>query len=181
MAKIKCFNCNTKGHFARDCPEHKKVFGHTKVSEIFVASSVFLTDTYPLWIVDSGATDHVAKDRETFVEFRRIPHGAKWIYVGNNARVAVQGIGTSKLVLRGGRTLLLHDVLYAPQICRNLIPVLVLLKLGFNMYLAKNNIELSLGTTHYGSGYVLNGFIVMDTDYYECNLSYSMITSSHNS
>ena len=49
------------------------------------------------------------------------------------------------------------------------------------MYLAKNNIELSLGTTHYGSCYVLNGFIVMDTDYYECNLSYSMITSSHNS
>ena len=38
----------------------------------------------------------------------------------------------------------------------NLISVLVLLKLGFNMYLAKNNIELSLGTTHYGSGYVLN-------------------------
>ena len=34
------------------------------------------------------------------------------------------------------------------------------------MYLAKNNIELSIGTTHYGSGYVLNGFIVMDTDYY---------------
>ena len=101
--------------------------------------------------------------------------------MGNNARVAVQGIGTCKLVLRGGRTLLLHNVLYAPQICGNLISVLVLLKLGFNMYLAKNNIELSLGTTHYGSGYVLNGFIVMDTDYYECNLSYSMITSSHNS
>ena len=77
--------------------------------------------------------DHIAKDRETFMEFRRIPHGAKWIYVGNNAKVTVQGIGTCKLVLQGGRTLLLHDVLYAPQICQNLIFMLVLLKLGFNM------------------------------------------------
>ena len=49
------------------------------------------------------------------------------------------------------------------------------------MYLAKNNIELSLGITYYGFGYILNGFIVMDTDYHECNLSYSMITSLHNS
>ena len=53
--------------------------------------------------------------------------------------------------------------------------MLVLLKVGFNMYLVKNNIKLSLGITYYGSGYVLNGFIVMDTDHYECNLSYSMI------
>ena len=51
--------------------------------------------------------------------------------MGKKARVAVQGIGTCKLVLRGGRTLLLHDVLYAPQICQNLILVLVLLKLSF--------------------------------------------------
>ena len=47
------------------------------------------------------------------------------------------------------------------------------------MYLAKNNIKLSLGTTYYRSGYILNGFIVMDIDYHECNLSYSMITSLH--
>ena len=59
--------------------------------------------------------------------------------------------------------------------------MLVLLKLGFNMFLTKNNIELSLGTTYYGSSYIFNGFIVMDIDYYECNLSYSMITSLHNS
>ncbi|XP_048139595.1 uncharacterized protein LOC125316163 [Rhodamnia argentea] len=42
---------------------------------------------------DSGATDHVARDRSTFVEFRQIPSGVKWIYVGNNSRVEVKGIG----------------------------------------------------------------------------------------
>ena len=125
--------------------------------------------------------NHVAKDRETFVKFRWIPHGVKWIYVGNNARVAIQGIGTCKLVLWGSQTLFLRDVLYAAKVCRNSIFMLVLLKLDFNMYPVKNNIELPLGTTYYGFGYVLNDFIVIDTDYYECNLSYSMITSSCNS
>ena len=55
--------------------------------------------------------------------------------------------------------------------------MLILLKLGFNMYLAKNNIELSLGTTYYGSSYIINGFIVIDTDHNECNLSNSIIIS----
>ena len=123
--------------------------------------------------------DHIAKDRETFMKFCRIPYGTKWIYVGNNVRVTIQGIGTCKLVLLGNQTLLLHGVLYM-QICWNLIFVLVLLKIGFNVYLAKNNIELSLGTTHFGFGYLLNGFITMDTNHYECNLSYSMFMSSCN-
>ena len=109
LKKVKCFNCNKYGHFARSCTEQKVTcFGNT--SELCVSSCVFLTESNPLWIVDSGATYHIAKDRGAFVEYRRIPHGTKWIYVGNNTRVEVKGIGTCKLVLEGGRTLLLHDV-----------------------------------------------------------------------
>jgi hypothetical protein len=36
-----------------------------------------MADSYPLWTIDSGATDHVAKDRDLFVDFRRIPQGSK--------------------------------------------------------------------------------------------------------
>ena len=78
MSKIKCYNYGNKGHFARYCKEP------TKVNDLFifvytinVASSALLTESYPLWIVDSGATDHVAKDRSAFMEFRRIPHITK--------------------------------------------------------------------------------------------------------
>uniref|UniRef100_A0A0D3D3E6 DUF4219 domain-containing protein n=1 Tax=Brassica oleracea var. oleracea TaxID=109376 RepID=A0A0D3D3E6_BRAOL len=35
-------------------------------------SCTMLTESHPLWIVDSGATDHVARSREAFVEYRRI-------------------------------------------------------------------------------------------------------------
>ncbi|XP_022143493.1 uncharacterized protein LOC111013370 [Momordica charantia] len=54
----------------------------------------FLKDRIWRVMQDLGATDHVAKDRGVYVEFRRIPSGASWLYVGNNARVPVKGIGS---------------------------------------------------------------------------------------
>ena len=126
LAHVKCFNCHQKGHYAKSCTAPRKVLSICSfVSESCVSSSAFLTESDPLWIVDSGATDHVTKDRESFVDFRRLPYGARWIYVGNNAKIEVKGIGTCRLFFRDGRTLLLHDVLYAPSIRRNLISVTV--------------------------------------------------------
>ena len=101
---------------------------------------ILLTEFNPLWVVDSRTTDHVMKDRRTFVDFWWVPDGERWIYVGNNTRVLVKEIGTCKLVLCGGRALLLYDVLYAPSIHRNLVSVLILLKFGFNSYFCDDNI-----------------------------------------
>ncbi|KAF8031044.1 hypothetical protein BT93_D0278 [Corymbia citriodora subsp. variegata] len=65
----------------------------------------------------------------------------KWIYVGNNSRAEVKGIGTCQLNMRGGRTLFLHDVLYAPKIRRNLVSVLVLVKFGFNLNFHNSGVD----------------------------------------
>ena len=69
-----------------------------------------------MWTVESTATEYVARDRMGFVEYCQIPIGSRDIKVGNGASMEVLGIGTYKLELHGGRTLLLHDVLYAPEI-----------------------------------------------------------------
>ena len=121
-----------------------------------------MADSHPLWTVDSGATDHVAKDRDLFVDFRRIPQGSKWLYVGNNSRVPVKGIGTCKLDMRDGRTLLLHDVLFAPDIRRNLVSVVVLLRFGFTLNMCSTNIKLYLDDVCYSYEYVSNGFTILD-------------------
>ena len=97
----------------------------------FVTSHVFVANFAPMWTVDSTATEHVARDRVGFVEYHQIPIVSRDIKVGNGASMEVLGIGTYKLELRGGRTLLLHDVLYAPEIRRNLLSVVTLLRLGF--------------------------------------------------
>ena len=100
----------------------------------YVASSQQVLIAYSIldWIVDIGATDHVARDRVRFIEYRRVLASSRWMRMGNKSRVEVLGIGTYKLQLCHGRTLLLHDVLYAPRMKQNLLSVNVLLEIGFS-------------------------------------------------
>ena len=114
-SKLLCFNCGKEGHFACECTGPKKVlsdFSHY----VYVSSHVLVAHSSPMWTVDSVATKHIAQDRVRFVEYRQILVGSRDIKVGNGARVEVLGIGTYKLDLRGGCTILLHDVLYALEI-----------------------------------------------------------------
>ena len=83
--------------------------------------------------------------------------------MGNNAFVAVLGIGTCKLELRGGRTLYLYDVLYALEVRQNLVSVLVLLELSFSIMFENGCIKILLDKVYYGFGYLLNDFMVLDT------------------
>ena len=104
-----------------------------------------LTESIPLWTVDSATKDHIARDRGAYVEFQKISSGIRCIYVGNNFKVEVKGIRTCELELRRGGTLFLHDVLYASDIRRNLVSMLILLGLGFNLNFHDSIMELYLG------------------------------------
>ena len=115
--KLNCFNYGNNGYFANECLEPKKVnvqITHECVTNML--STILLIESSPLWIVESGTIDHITNSRDVFVDFCRVPTMSKWIRVGNENKVEVLVIGTCKLVLCGGRTHLIHDVLYAPKI-----------------------------------------------------------------
>ena len=45
VARVRCYNCQQKGHYTRDCTEPKKVHPiYSYVSEACVSSSLFLTE-----------------------------------------------------------------------------------------------------------------------------------------
>ncbi|KAK9200885.1 hypothetical protein WN944_016084 [Citrus x changshan-huyou] len=163
MSKVTCFNCSKLGHFTSDCTEPKKVHTKsTKLHNMYVIGFVYMTETHPLWIADSGAMEHVANERGAYVEYRQISQGTKWIYVGNNSRVEAKGIGTCKLQLHGGQMLYLHDVLYAPEIRRNLVFVTVLLNMGYHVIFRDVCMQLVFNKTLVGTGYLLNGFMILN-------------------
>ena len=68
----------------------------------------------------------------------------------------MKGIDTCKLDLSTGCTLFLHDVLHAPEIWRNLVSVIVLLSLGFKLHFHDSILELYLGITFIGYGFLLD-------------------------
>ena len=77
---MNCFNCGKPGHFAHDYTESKVLYDQTRYSNAYVSSCLMLAKTVPYWIVDSTATDHIARDQNAFVDFRRISKGSRTIY-----------------------------------------------------------------------------------------------------
>ena len=110
-----CFNCGKPGHFSRDCIESKVLNDQTYYSNACVSSCLMLVEIVPYWTIDLASTDHIVRDQNAFMDFRRIPKGSRTIYMGNNTPANVHGIGTCKLVMRKGLTLYLHDVICAPK------------------------------------------------------------------
>ena len=69
----------------------------------------------------------------------------------------------ASLVLQKGHTFYFHDVLYASKVRRNLVSVLVLLELGFCIVFDSGYVKVFLDNIYYDSGYLSNGFMVLDT------------------
>jgi len=58
-----------------------------------------------------GARKHIVQCRDGFVDFHHYLVGSQTVVMGNGSEEDVLGVGTYKLGLHGGNTLLLHDAL----------------------------------------------------------------------
>ena len=157
------FNFGKPDHFSRDCTEPNVIYDKIHFQNAFVSSCLMLTKTVSYWTVDSTIIDHIGQDRNAYVDFRRIPKGSRSIYMGNNTSTDVHGISTCKLLMRKGRTLYLHDVLFEPKVHRNLVSVVVFVKLGFKIVFEQDYVKVLLDNISYEYGFLSDGFIVLDT------------------
>lgn len=75
------------------------------------------------WYVDSGATNHITNDMNN-MQLSAPYTGSEQVAVGNSNQLPIQSIGKSFFPsFQPSTSLLLHNILYVPQITKNLISI----------------------------------------------------------
>ena len=96
---------------------------------LFVATC-FSTKKSDFWMIDSGCTNHMTYERNLFKEF--IPMENKKVRIGNGDCIPAKGKGSVSIKTNSG-TKIISDVLYVPDIDKNLFSVGQLIEKGFKL------------------------------------------------
>lgn len=162
-SKFKCYNCNKKGHFAKDCRAPKKQStnkgnknngkyskatndndqGGAFNTEVNSELEVLIGNLETTWLMDSGASRHMSPNRNFFASLHETNDLA--VHLGNNEQLAVKGIGTihiEKWVDGKWCNGILEEVWYVPGLRRNLFSEGAVTKKGFTIVKGNTKAEI---------------------------------------
>ena len=157
-----CHYCHEQGHFARDCPKRKSKnaqrgtvkgkayaqYAENDDSNQLIYEDALLSSDHMKnsgWIIDSGATQHMTFDKDSlsdYVEFKQ----PCIVNLGDNGAIFAYGKGTYHIVadLKNSiRPIALQDVLYLPDIGKNLLSVQAMTKLGATVDFVGNQCKIT--------------------------------------
>ncbi|XP_071694471.1 uncharacterized protein [Rutidosis leptorrhynchoides] len=171
----KCFNCDQLGHRADQCTKPKKYTSKqanmvddadslvAMVSDLtIIVSEVNLVGSNTReWWVDTGATHHVCADQSLFNTFKEVSSADK-LFIGNSAIADIKGEGNVILKMTSGKKLTLTNVLYVPEIRKNLVSGWLLNKFGFRLVFESDKVLLTKCGVYVSKGYALNGMFKLN-------------------
>ena len=88
--------------------------------------------TSDTWLVDSGASRHMTRYKESISEVVEKDSHLR-VVLGDDANYTVKGFGATSLQLETNDTLHLSDVLYVPGMKRNLVCITALEDKGYKV------------------------------------------------
>ncbi|CAN0920234.1 Retrovirus-related Pol polyprotein from transposon TNT 1-94 [Linum grandiflorum] len=126
--RFRCTRCKIQNHSQRDCWfQNKKEEGESnfaqKEEEKFVAFSCFKNKqkTHFPWVVDSGCSNHMTGNLESFTEIDDTYRSH--VKIGDGKRLEVEGKGIILVKGKEGNKTLIQEVLYVPELAQNLLSV----------------------------------------------------------
>jgi hypothetical protein len=147
ITKVRCYNCNEKGHFQSDCPEPKREKANLAQEEDEdqallmletcdltqaaqpLSEQVFLNEEKVVpkltgnkdtaWYLDSGASNHMTGNRDKFAELDSTVHGK--VRFGDGSAVEICGRGVILMKCLTGEHRVLSDVYFIPRLKNNII------------------------------------------------------------
>ncbi|GAB0089493.1 secreted RxLR effector protein 161-like [Sergentomyia squamirostris] len=139
--KRSCFYCKQEGHFLRKCrkwiSDGRPKIENAKMDSpqsnvvqeglmVTIYGEVCSADSSQDWWIDNGATQHVTNSSNFFSEYKELSRPLVLMTAGKQNLKAL-GSGTIKVISTVGEKILettLNNVLYVPDISRNLFSVL---------------------------------------------------------
>ncbi|RVW66000.1 Retrovirus-related Pol polyprotein from transposon TNT 1-94 [Vitis vinifera] len=192
-----CFVCGKPGHYARECRFRKDQKGVVvnAIDEEIIAT---LSDVCVVqgkvqgWWYDTCVTVHVTYDKSLFKTFEDAK-GDQEVQMGNEGKSKVLGKGTIEVVFTSGKKVTLKNVLYVPDMNKNLVSGDLLGKPGIKavfesgkLILTKSGNFVGKGLAHVGLSTIKRivkcGLIACDTKKFEndiCELN-GMLTRGGN-
>ncbi|GFR07771.1 retrovirus-related Pol polyprotein from transposon TNT 1-94 [Trichonephila clavata] len=137
----KCYACRKPGHLAKGC---WKKGSKPKVEDDAFVCTVEGVPESEVWIADSGASAHMTKHKNYFVDFTKFV-SPKPVYVGNSDAIVAYGHGTVNIEIKVNSKWEKHhltEVWYVPDISRNLFSISQTLKRGFKFQASKDECSL---------------------------------------
>eukprot|EP00253_Pinus_taeda_P007311 PITA_07311 len=99
---------------------------------ISTLSTAYPLDTLDHWLIDSGPSRHFTGYKEDLSNFVEKKTNLE-IILGDNATYPVKGIGIVTLHLNQGQTIHVQEVLYVPDLKKNLVSISVMEDKGFKV------------------------------------------------
>ena len=93
------------------------------MSLVYVVEICLMASTNGTWCVDTGATNYVCNSLQGFQKIRRLAKEEIYLWLGDTSKVAAVAVGVVSLFFNEGKTLILENYLYVPNVRRNLILV----------------------------------------------------------
>jgi hypothetical protein len=173
-----CHSCKKRGHFARDCPQRKNNPSNSNKGKSSIHCTaeepcdqddadeiaLFVTgdENHSGWIIDSGATQHMTYERDSLSEYVEFKRPCK-VNLGDNRVILAYGKGTYRLStdLNGSsQKIALKNVLYLPELKRNLLSVQAMSKLGATVVFKGDECRISMDSRLVGIG-IMHGKLYM--------------------
>jgi hypothetical protein len=137
-----CFECGELDHYRRNCPKLKKGSAgsmhraktaeedhsgsESDDSEVFPASTDSVDHQMDRWLVDSGASSHMTREKKLLTEYREFETPQK-VGLGDGSTVEAVGVGSIRLDMlfrvSESKQAVLYDVLYVPKLSCNLFSI----------------------------------------------------------
>lgn len=160
--KPRCFRCKKVGHFIKDCNKSANDKNLQSNQSRALLSALTANIKNELWYIDSGASEHMCRDRSIMSDFVS-DNKSLIVKLANGDRLYTAGRGSVQVTMKNGIIKTISNVYYVPNLTTNLLSVSAIIKKGFKVVFSSSNCQIYDGKVIIATATLYDGIYQLDT------------------